>query len=142
MIIMVWEEKTHVYEETLKFIKHLFFKITVTWRSKSTKMSSIIWMLQKSFQPCKTSYRHDAKAEILIDRNWKFAKTEMNLNFGSKISMPKPKPKFREKMGRNQNLNFGWTKIFIYISDGMFWGCLFHMMQIYEMIDIQLLATF
>jgi len=123
-------------------------------------------MLQKSFQPCKTSYRHDAKAEfskvwnlkvkvcyndlicisetfkILIDRNWKFAKTEMNLNFGSKISMPKPKPKFREKMGRNQNLNFGWTKIFIYISDGMFWGCLFHMMQIYEMIDIQLLATF
>jgi len=40
----------------------------------------------------------------VIDRNWKFAETEMNLNFGSKISMPKPKSKFRQKMGQNRNL--------------------------------------
>jgi len=34
---------------------------------------------------------------VVNDLNWKFAETEMNLNFGSIISLPKPKPKFRKK---------------------------------------------
>jgi len=55
--------------------------------------------------------------------------------------MPKPKPKFRQKMDQNRNLNFGWTEIIFYISDGMFWGRLFHMMQICEVIDIQLFSN-